>query len=155
MAFTAGAYARAFLDLHPSGFNAALRGHVALAAGLVEVAVLPQEIEKAVLSDVVAGGLLNKLCHLAHQDRCLCHFNGFGKDDLGAVGFGTVLKCLALCALFLEGGKNFDCGLRVVEHCLNSLRGGIHAVTADGRDDFVGDPPLESFCFFTPRANNG
>ena len=79
---------RAFLDFHPPGVDAALRGRVLLTPALVQVSVASQPVEKAVLPHRVARGLLDELRHFSDQDGRFRHLDGLGKDDFRAVGFG-------------------------------------------------------------------
>lgn len=58
---------------------------------------------------------------------------------LGACGFGSG----ALLSFFFEGGEELDHRVGVGDHLFDGGRGGVHAVLADGGEDFRGHPAAE------------
>ena len=142
VAFTAGADARPFLDLHPARVDAALRGHVPGAAALVQIAVGAQPVEKAVLAHLIARGLLDELGHLAHEDGGLRHLDGFRKHHLGPVGRGLCFQRLPLFPLRLEVCSQPDQGVRVQQRLLQPGGRQVGAVAPDAGHHVPGYPHL-------------
>lgn len=62
-----------------------------------------------------------------------------------ALGFDFCFGLGACSSLFLEAHKRVDHDVGVGEHVVDGGRCGVHAVLADGGQDFVGDPALEGF----------
>lgn len=131
MAFAAGADARSFLDFHPSCVHAALRWHIALTSALVQIAAIAQPVEKAILADVIASGLLDKLRHFAHEDGRLCDFDGFSKDNLGAISLSLRFQNGALLAFRLQVSGQKDQSIRVQQGFFKLRRGQVGPMLTD------------------------
>lgn len=64
-----------------------------------------------------------------------------------ALGFDFCFCLCACCSFFFEGCEEFDCHVGVGDHVFDGGWCGIHAVFADRRQDFAGDPALERLSF--------
>lgn len=122
----------AFGEDEDSSVDSILHGDdLALAVAECEVVV-----EEPAAELVGPHGLRQDLAEGAGCEVSFCCFDGL------AEGFDFCFCLGACCSFFLEAHKRVDHDVRVGEHVFD---GGVHAVFADGWQDFVDYPGFELF----------
>lgn len=92
---------------------------------------------------MVFDGFRQDLAEGAGCEVSFCCFDGFAEGCDRALCFDFCFCLGACCSFFFELCEEFDCHVRVGDHVFDGGWCGVHAVFADGGEDFAGDPALE------------
>lgn len=144
----------ALFDLKPARFDASLSRHILLAAGAVQIAVIPEVLEEAVLADVVAGRLFDQLRHFADQDGGFGDSDGFGKYHFGAVNLLPVLQLANSRPFRLERVQRLDHAVGIVQLVVQHRFRHVSAMLADRRENLLKYQLLERHGFRQRRTAN-
>lgn len=136
----------AFSENEDSSVDGVLHGDD-FALPVSECEVVVEEPSTELVGSHVLVGLRQ---YLAEGTGCEVSFGCFDGSSEGgdrALGFDFCFCLCAGCSFFFEGGEEFDCHVGVGDHVFDGGRCGVHAVFADGGEDFVDYPCFELFCF--------
>lgn len=133
----------ALFDLKPARFDAPLSRHILLAAGAMQIAVVPEVLEEPVLADVVAGRLFDQLRHFADQNGGFGDSDGFGKYYFEAVNLLPVLQLANFGPFCLERVQRLDHAVGIVQSVIQYRFRHVSAMLADGGEHFRSHPLLE------------
>lgn len=114
-----------------------------LALPVAECEVVVEEPLAELVGAHGLDGLRQDLAEGAGGEVSFCCFDGFAEGCDRALGFDFCF-CLGSCgSFFLEGCRQLNDDVGVGDHVFDGGGCGVHAVLADGGEDFAGDPATE------------
>lgn len=119
-----------------------------LALPVAECEVVVEEPATELVGSHVLDSIRQNLAEGAGCEVSFCCFDGFAEGCDRALGFDFCFCFGACCSFFFEGCEEFDCHVGVGDHVFDGGWCGVHAVFADGRQDFASDLALEGLGSF-------
>lgn len=136
----------AFCEDEDSSVDGVLHGDD-FALAVAECKVVVEEPSTELVGSHGFDGFRQDFAEGAGCEVSFCGFDGFAEGCDGALGFDFCFGFGACCSFFFEGCEEFDCHVGVGDHVFDGGWCGVHAVFADGGEDFACDPALEGFGF--------
>lgn len=119
-----------------------------LALAVAECEVVVEEPAAELVGSHGLDGFRQDFAEGAGCEVSFCCFDGLAEGCDRALGFDFCFCLGAPLSFFLEAHKRVDHDVGVGEHVFDGGWCGVHAVLADGGEDFVDDPGFELFGFW-------
>lgn len=134
----------AFSEDEDSSVDCTLHGDD-LALAVAECEVVVEEPAAELVGAYVLVGLRQDFAEGAGCEVSFCCFDGLAEGCDRALGFDFCFGLDACRSFLLESCCELDDDVRVGDHVFDGGRGGVHAVLADGGQDFVSYPCFKLF----------
>ena len=125
-----------------------------LALAVAECEVVVEEPAAELVGSLVLVSLRQNLAEGAGCEVSFCCFDGSSEGCDRALGFDFCFCFGACCSFLFEGGEEADSHVGVGDDGVDGGWCGVHAVLADGGEDFAGDLAAELCSFRLVAADD-